>query len=284
MSNFLVIAGLSGAGRSSVAAALEDLGWFVIDNIPPELIPKVVELAERPGESGAKVALVLGRSAASIQGSLVDAVGDVRSVVGGMTLVFLDASDEVLLHRYEGTKRRHPVQSGSVAESIAEERLLLEQVKDLADVVIDTSELNVHQLRARVADLFPGDGEGPKLSAIVSSFGYKYGIPRDADLVLDCRFLPNPYWVPSLRDLTGTDNRVREYVLSTEDSTEYIALLRNLLSFLMPRFVAEGKSYVNIAIGCTGGKHRSVVLAEEIASILIDGGARPRITHRDIDK
>ncbi len=285
MSEFIVITGLSGAGRSQAADDLEDLGWFVVDNLPPSLIPKVGELATAPGTTINRVALVVGTG--PYHDEVLPALEALRATGGGhrVRILFLEAATDVLVRRYEGTRRRHPLANGeSVAEAIEHERSILEPVKALADVVVDTSELNVHQLRARLVDLFGGESPDDSMRTAVISFGFKHGLPIDVDLVLDCRFLPNPHWVEELRPLPGTDENVRRYVLAQPETTEFLARLDALLELVLPGYVKEGKSYLSIAVGCTGGRHRSVVLAEEIASLLRRHGFAPSVTHRDLDK
>jgi UPF0042 nucleotide-binding protein len=286
VNEFVVIAGLSGAGRSQAADILEDLGWFVIDNLPPALIPKVSELAQAPGSSIAKVVLVVGTGPYHLE--VQSALRDLRAQSPRLRIMFLEASTDVLVRRYEGTRRRHPLSSGaspqSLAEAIEAERRLLEPVKSEADVVVDTTDLNVHQLRDRVLSLFSDDDGIPGMQTTIVSFGYKHGLPLDTDLVIDCRFLPNPHWVEELRDLTGLDAPVREYVLGQDVSGQFLDELADLLALLLPAYVREGKSYLTIAFGCTGGRHRSVAIAEQVASTLRDQGFLPNVTHRDIDR
>lgn len=285
MSEFVVITGLSGAGRSQAADDLEDLGWFVIDNLPTELIPKVMELVQSPGSSTPRVALVVGLGAH--QGDLLHALRDLRASGALVRQLFLDASTDVLVRRYEGTRRRHPLLSAAeegLAEAIERERVLLEPVKAEADVVLDTSDLNVHQLHDRMLELFGEDHPAAGMQTRVVSFGYKHGLPLDVDIVLDCRFLPNPHWVDDLRPLTGLDEPVRRYVLEQPSAHELLAHLDALLRSLLPAYVAEGKSYLTLAFGCTGGRHRSVAIAEAVAGILRQQGFDPAITHRDVDK
>lgn len=284
MSEFVVITGLSGAGRSQAADELEDLGWFVIDNLPAELMPKVVELVQSPGSSTPRVALVVGVGAH--QSDLMPAMANLRASGGRVRQLFLDASTDVLVRRYEGTRRRHPLLVGGegLAEAIERERELLEPVKADADVVVDTSELNVHELHDRIVDLFGEDHPDTGMQTRVVSFGYKHGLPLDVDIVLDCRFLPNPHWVDDLRPLTGLDDPVRRYVLSQEAATDLLQRLDDLLGLLLPAYVAEGKSYLTLAFGCTGGRHRSVAIAEEVAAILRKRGFDPAVLHRDVGK
>jgi UPF0042 nucleotide-binding protein len=199
-------------------------------------------------------------------------------------VVFLDAADEVLVRRYEGTRRRHPVEATSVLAAIQQERAMLAALHDEADVVVDTATLNVHQLRDRLIELVDGVNTSTGMQTAVVSFGFKHGIPLDVDLVFDCRFLPNPHWVPALRSLSGLDAPVRDYVLGNEEATELLERLDDLFALLLPAYVREGKSYLSIAIGCTGGRHRSVVLADEIAERIRRRGYTPVVHHRDIDR
>jgi UPF0042 nucleotide-binding protein len=283
MHEYLVITGLSGAGRSTAADTLEDLGWFVIDNLPPELFGKVVELTTRPGSDTNRVALVSGRGGGNDPG-LADAIDHLRSVVGNVRVLYLDAADDVLVRRFEGTRRRHPVSGDSVVDGIDRERAMLEPIKAQADIVVDTTELNVHRLRERLIDLFARVDPNEAMRTTVLSFGYKHGVPLDVDLVLDCRFLPNPHWVEVLRPLTGLDEKVRQYVLAQPETKEFLDKLDDLFGLLLPAYVKEGKAYLTIAVGCTGGKHRSVVLANEIADIVERLGFNPTVNHRDMGR
>src|SRR2546423_4838839 len=283
--DFLIITGMSGAGRTQAANTMEDLGWFVIDNLPPSLISKVTELVHRPGSAIERVALVVGREGAYLD-ELTPALHHLRKTGAIVRILFLDAAEDVLVRRYEGTRRRHPLsdEADRVSEGIGRERELLEPVKAEADVVIDTSELNVHQLRDRLIDLFGHEDPTQSLQTTVVSFGYKHGLPLDVDLVFDCRFLPNPHWVERLRPYTGLDEPVREYVMSQPGTNEFLARLDDLFGLLLPSYVKEGKSYLSIGVGCTGGQHRSVVLGEELAKLLSKRGFRPTVQYRDIEK
>ncbi len=281
MAEYLIITGMSGAGRSQAGATLEDLGWFVIDNIPTALITKVSELAGAPGSTRPRVALVVGRDAQQLD-ELEPAIAQLRTDAA-VRVVFLDASDEVLVRRFEGTRRRHPLGTEGVTEAIDLEREQLRPIRELADVFIDTSDLNVHELRERLVELFTQPGsEAMQISVL--SFGFKHGVPRDIDNLFDCRFLPNPHWVESLRPLTGLDGPVRDYVLGQPEAGELLERVDDLLGFLLPAYEKEGKSYLTIAIGCTGGHHRSVTLAEELGGRLRARGYDPAVHHRDIDK
>ncbi len=287
MSEFVVVTGMSGAGRSTAAAALEDVGWFVIDNLPAGLIMKMVEMVDRPGSGIERVALVIGRGGSNTGSEYFDDLPDVldelRATRKRVRVIFLDAADEVLIRRYEGTRRRHPLAARGVEESITDERRLLEPVRERADLMIDTGELNSNQLRSRILESF-GDDEEQHMQTSVISFGYKHGIPLDVDLVFDCRFLPNPFWVEELRPFSGLDEPVRAYVLSQPESLSFLEKVDDLLTSILPAFVREGKSYLTIAMGCTGGRHRSVALAQALADRLAGHGQAASVFHRDIDK
>lgn len=280
----VLITGLSGAGRSEAAKVLEDLGWFVVDNLPPSLIPKMAELAGRPGGPG-RIAVVADVRGGVFFDDLAQALSELSAVVGRHRILFLEASEDVLVNRYEATRHRHPLAQGDrVLEGVRAEREVMVGLRGQADLVIDTSELSPHDLRDRLRDAFGGEGAAPDLTISLISFGFKYGTPRDADLVLDCRFLPNPHWVDVLRPLPGTDERVGAYVRGQQTYREFLKRLRSLIGFMLPGFVAEGKSYLTIAIGCTGGRHRSVVVAEDMARFLHDKGLRASVEHRDLDR
>lgn len=286
MSDFVVLTGLSGAGRTLAADSLEDLGWFVIDNLPVELVPKVVELARAPGSPIDRVALVVGTG--GYQEQVMPMLAWLRSSGAWLRVLFLEASTDALVRRYASTRRRHPLEVGGEQEhlvaAIERERELLDPVKAEADVVIDTTDLNVHELRRRIVGLFADDEASQTMQTTVLSFGYKHGLPLDADLVLDCRFLPNPHWIEELRPLTGLDTPVRDYVLEQDAAEGFLEQIEQLLGQLLPAYVAEGKAYLTIALGCTGGQHRSVVMAEKIAEILRGHGYAPNVLHRDVEK
>jgi RNase adapter protein RapZ len=280
-----VVTGMSGAGRSAAADVLEDLGFFVIDNLPPALIPKVAELG-RGREGANRFALVVDTRAGEFLPDLESALAELRDSGARTRVLFLDAADDVLVRRFDATRRRHPVaESHRVSDSITRERELLEQIKGRADIVLDTSELNVHELRDRLRELFGEPNGGPSgLQISIVSFGYKHGLPLDVDLVFDCRFLPNPHWIESLRPLPGTDAKVRRYVMKQEETQAFLEELGRMFSFLLPAYVREGKSYLSIGVGCTGGRHRSVVIAAEIARLLERLGFPARVHHRDLDR
>jgi UPF0042 nucleotide-binding protein len=284
VSEFLIITGMSGAGRSTAADTFEDGGWFVIDNMPPSLISKVADLVNRPGSDSERVALVIGRGGPESTHEIEAEIETLRRGGHQCRVLFLDAADDVLVRRFEGTRRRHPLTAESVHDGIRRERATLEGLRDLADVVVDTTELNVHQLRGRLIDLFERGDPSVGMQTTVMSFGYKYGVPLDVDLVLDCRFLPNPHWVDELRPLTGEDEPVRQYVLAQPETGEFVRRLGHLFDLILPAYVKEGKAYLTIAIGCTGGRHRSVVLAEQVARLVEDHGFKPTLLHRDVNR
>jgi UPF0042 nucleotide-binding protein len=281
---FTIITGLSGAGRSEVAHSLEDLGFFVVDNLPPALLSKMAELTLRPG-SPARVAIVVDARGGVFFGELTKALDELRAMHRDARVVFLEASDEDLVRRYEATRRRHPLAPADrVVEGIRKERQILAQLRGEADMIIDTSGLTPHELRDRVRDAFADAPPEEGLQVSIVSFGFKYGAPRDADLLFDVRFLPNPHWVPELRPHPGTDPEVRDYVRGAEQYAAYVERLTALLDLTLPGYVAEGKSYLTIAVGCTGGHHRSVVVAEELAGYVRDRGLPVVLVHRDIER
>lgn len=276
---------MSGAGRSTVAHALEDLGWHVVDNLPPALLPELAVEMEKTESSVAVVVDVRG-------GKFFDALASALETLGSSDiayrLLFLDASDQALVQRFESTRRPHPLQSRDrIVDGIARERLKLEDLRSQADVVIDTSNLNVHQLEKRTAEIFAA-GMAKALRVNVLSFGYKYGIPVDADLVLDCRFIPNPHWIPNLRPLSGLDDAVYNHVLASDGVADFVESYVEVVERMIPGYLTEGKKYVTIAIGCTGGKHRSVSVAREIARQLdrdhSDYAVSAHATHRDVGR
>jgi len=284
MLDLTIVTGMSGAGRSSAADVLEDLGFFVIDNLPPALIPKVAELASGGGRPTSYALVVDVRSGAFMH-DLEAALVDLRATGARTRILFLDAGDEVLVRRFEASRRRHPLaDAGGIADGISRERVLLEELKGQADLVLDTTNMNVHELRDRLRVLFGEAGpEAGELQTSVVSFGYKHGVPVDVDLLFDCRFLPNPHWVDRLRPLSGIDPQVRNYVLEQEEAGPFLEELRRLFALLLPAFVREGKAYLSIGVGCTGGRHRSVVIATELAEMLQEMGFSARLHHRDVD-
>lgn len=279
MAEIVLITGLSGAGRSGTADVLEDLGWYVVDNLPTALIGTIIDLAAKPGSDIPRLALVGGRQ----HGTLLEKIGEIRASGHRVRVVFLDASTPELVRRYNATRRRHPLadEVEGLVESIELERERLDPARAAADLVIDTTDLNVHQLKDRIVDAFSASTES-RLQVSVESFGFKHGLPLDADMVLDVRFLPNPHWVPDLRPLTGHDPKVRDHVLETAAGSDFVDRVDDLLASLLPQYEKEGRSYLTVAIGCTGGRHRSVATAEEIATRLRGRGVAVRVAHRDV--
>ena len=282
----LILTGMSGAGRSTVAHSLEDLGWYVVDNLPPSLLPALAKQS-RDGELPA-LAVVVDVRGGKFFDDLNAALANLKKDGIQFRLLFLDASDQSLVARFESTRRPHPLQGGDrISDGIDRERAKLHELRESADVVIDTSNLNVHQLAKRTSEIFAeGMIEGVRLNIL--SFGYKYGIPVDADLVLDCRFIPNPHWVPELRPLTGLDQAVSDRVFSNEGVTEFVEDYVKLITDMLPGYIREGKKYLTIAIGCTGGKHRSVAIATEIAKQLSSTSSELAVSahavHRDLGR
>jgi UPF0042 nucleotide-binding protein len=281
----VVITGMSGAGRSLAGKALEDLGFFVIDNLPANLIARVVEQAD-PARDPRRRRLAV---AVDTRGGLsFEALEQVLLTLANnevpTTLLFLDADDEVLIQRFAESRRPHPVEAPTLSESIALERAALEDLRGEADVVVDTSDRSVHDLRHLLSEVFAGERPRRPLRVTLTSFGFKHGVPRVVDLLFDVRFLPNPYWVPELRPLTGHDEPVRQMVMSHPDTGEFLERTESLLEFLLPRYEAEGKSYLTIGIGCTGGRHRSVLVAEELGRWLAERDVEASIRHRDLQR
>ena len=283
MSEYLVVTGMSGAGRSTAAATLEDLGWFVIDNMPSALIAKVSELVDGTGSEMERVAFVVGRGGGDLD-DVLPAVDSLIAARNRVRILFLDAADDVLIRRFEGTRRRHPQAARGVVDSIADERALLLPIRDRADLVIDTGELNTNQLRSRLIEVFGSEDQGSSMQTSVVSFGFKHGVPLDVDLMFDCRFLPNPYWDERLRSHSGLEPEVRAYVLDRPETTAFLDKLEELLAMLIPAYQKEGKSYLTVAMGCTGGRHRSVVLAEELSRRLDAHELPTTVFHRDVDR
>lgn len=282
MADILLITGLSGAGRSGAAAVLEDLGWYVVDNLPVTLVDTIVELVSKPSSGIDRLALVAGRQHVE----LLPKMSALRGAGHRVRLLYLDASTSVLVKRYDATRRKHPLdgEAPGLMEAIELERARLEPVKSAADLVIDTSDLNVHQLKAKLLGAFDQAGDTTRLQIAVESFGYKHGLPLDADIVMDVRFLPNPHWEEELRPLTGHDPAVRDFVLERAQTNEFLDHFEALMLSLLPAYEAEGKSYLTIAFGCTGGRHRSVAVAEELSRRLRDRGFAVRTGHRDLGR
>jgi UPF0042 nucleotide-binding protein len=281
VTDILVIAGLSGAGRSTAAAVLEDLGWYVVDNLPTSLVETIVELASAPGSEIQRLALVAGRQHVA----LLPLIESIRAAGHRVRVLYLDAATPELVRRYDSTRRRHPLddQAEGLVEAIELERTQSAPVHAAADAIIDTTDLNVNTLRARVQDMFEDDADAGMVVTL-ESFGFKHGLPLDADIVMDVRFLPNPHWDPELRPLTGLDMNVRQRVFEGSVASEFAERLGDMLEFLLPEYASEGKSYLTVAIGCTGGRHRSVAMVEALASRLRGTGHVVRIGHRDIGR
>ncbi|MEU0932209.1 MULTISPECIES: RNase adapter RapZ [unclassified Embleya] len=280
----VIISGMSGAGRSTAAKGMEDLGWFVVDNLPPSLIPAMVDLGARTQGAVARIAVVVDVRGRTFFDDLRSALSELDAAGVVRRIVFLEASDDVLVRRFEGVRRPHPLQGdGRIPDGIARERELLRELRGEADLVIDTSDINVHQLRAKMDDRFAGSGE-PQLRATVMSFGFKYGLPVDADLVVDCRFLPNPHWIPELRPHTGMDEAVSRYVFDQPGAKEFLDRYAELLRIVTEGYRREGKRFVTLAVGCTGGKHRSVAMAERLARRLTEDGLDTVLVHRDMGR
>ncbi|MFL6119673.1 RNase adapter RapZ [Actinophytocola sp.] len=280
-----VVTGLSGAGRSTAAKCLEDLGWFVVDNLPPELISTMVELGAKAQGAVTKVAVVMDVRSRAFTDDLASIIRDLDASGYKPRVLFLEATDDVLVRRFEQVRRGHPMQGdGRLIDGIKAERDLLGPLREDADLVLDTSTLSVHQLRAKIEDAF-GSDTATSTKVTVLSFGYKYGIPMDADLVMDVRFLPNPFWIPELKDLTGKDADVRNYVLTQEGAEEFLDRYHELLRLIGAGYRREGKRYLTLAIGCTGGKHRSVAISEELSRRLADEDRMAvKVVHRDLGR
>ncbi|MGH3383299.1 MAG: RNase adapter RapZ [Nocardioidaceae bacterium] len=282
--DLVVVTGMSGAGRSTAAKVLEDLGYFVIDNIPPQLVPELVRLIRAEETGNSRIAVVVDVRSRWFFTALRGALEDLVASGQRLRLLFLEASDDVLVRRQEAVRRPHPLQgTGRLLDGILREREMLADLRGGADVIIDTSDLNVHQLAERVLTAFSDDGE-VRLTATVMSFGFKYGIPVDADLVVDMRFLPNPYWDPALRPHSGLDDDVREYVTGQPDAQAFLDGYERVLQTMTAGYLREGKRFVTVAVGCTGGKHRSVAMSEALAQRLRDAGVPTLVVHRDLGR
>ena len=283
LAHVVIITGMSGAGRSQAANVLEDVGYFVVDNLPLDVVPHLVNSVGVIDGSRSRVAVVVdsrsGVDAVTLDLALIDLHRDGIPT----TVLFLDADDRALVRRFEESRRPHPVPRTALIASITAEREAFEEVRAAADVIVDTTDLSVHQLRDQLRSAFAAD-QRPTMRVDLTSFGFKKGIPRVADLMFDVRFLPNPHWVPELRPQTGLDEPVREYVFSHAEAGTFLAKVTDLLDFLIPEYEAEGKSYLTIAVGCTGGKHRSVAMAEAIGQHLTAAGVDTAVHHRDMPR
>ncbi len=282
--DIVLVTGLSGAGRSTAAKCLEDLGYFVVDNLPPALIATMVDLGSSSSGAVTRLAVVVDVRSRAFSSDLTGTLIDLDERGYRPKVLFLQARDDVLIRRFESVRRAHPLQAeGRLSDGIAAERSLLTELAGVADVIVDTSDLNVHQLRATIELAF-GAEFVPSLKATVMSFGYKYGLPLDADLVVDVRFLPNPHWLPELRPLTGQNSEVRAYVLGQETAGQFLDCYMQILQIIGTGYQREGKRYLTLAVGCTGGKHRSVAISEELAARLAAEGVHTTVVHRDLGR
>ena len=283
----VIVTGLSGAGRSTAAKCFEDLGYFVVDNLPPELLATLVDLGTRSQGAVTRLAVVMDVRSRAFSSDLSGVIRDLSERGVAPRILFLEARDDVLVRRFENVRRAHPLQGdGRLTDGISAERELLSGLRDAADLVLDTSDRSVHELRHAIESAFMARAQEsrPELRATVVSFGYKYGLPVDADLVVDVRFLPNPHWIPELRPLTGRDAEVRDYVLGQQDAKTFLDRYAEILEIIGAGYIRESKRYLTLAVGCTGGKHRSVVMAQQFADILSERGVRATVVHRDLGR
>ncbi len=282
---YVILTGMSGAGKSSVLKFFEDIGYFCVDNLPPSLIPKFIELCDKPGTEIEKVAIGIDIRGGKLFNDFFTYLSEIKNENHSFEILFLDCSDEVLLKRYKETRRRHPLAKGErLITGIVRERELLSNIRRKSDYIIDTSHILARQLKQKINDIFIENKEFDSLMINILSFGFKYGIPNDADLVFDVRFLPNPFYIEELKPLTGNDISVHDYVMKYDESNIFLNKLLDMINFLIPNYIKEGKNQLVIAIGCTGGKHRSVTLANELYTELNKLQYSTIITHRDIDK
>lgn len=282
---YVILTGMSGAGKSSVLKFFEDIGYFCVDNLPPSLLPKFIELCDKPNSEIEKVAIGIDIRGGKLFDDFFTYLSEIKNENHSFEILFLDCSDEVLLKRYKETRRRHPLAKGErLITGIVRERELLSDIRRKSDYIIDTSHILARQLKQKINDIFIENKEFDSLMINVLSFGFKYGIPSDADLVFDVRFLPNPFYIDELKPLTGNDVSVHDYVMKYEESNVFLQKLLDMIIFLIPNYIKEGKNQLVIAIGCTGGKHRSVTLANELYNELNKLQYSTIITHRDIDK
>jgi UPF0042 nucleotide-binding protein len=283
--DLVLITGMSGAGRTEALHTFEDLGYFCIDNLPPTLIGQIVSLTSLPGSRVHRIAVACDVRGGAFFEELTAALDDLEASGHSFRILFLTADDHTLISRFKETRRRHPlVEYGSVAEGIAAERSILDVMRQRAELIIDTSDMRPQELRARIREAFVAGGHEDQLFVTVSSFGFKYGAPIDADIIMDVRFLPNPHYIDRLRPKTGLDRPVRTFVLDKPEADQFIARWFSMLEFLLPNYLTEGKTHLNIALGCTGGQHRSVVLAEETAAFVRTLGYPVTVSHRDMGK
>lgn len=281
----LVITGLSGSGKSTAVRVLEDEGFFCVDNLPVLLFPTIIGLVRKAGEKARGVALVMDIRGRDFIEGYEQVFQEIRQAGHAVEILFFDATDEVLIRRFSETRRRHPaLESGSVPEGIRYEREQLAGLRRLATLVVDTSELNVHELKALVQARIKGESGTRPMTIHLQSFGYRFGLPLESDLVMDVRFLPNPHFVNELKQFSGLDANVRGFVLEKQETGEFLRIFKELLEFLLPAYRKEGKSYLTISVGCTGGKHRSVALVEELRNFIAENGMTVKVTHRDLEK
>lgn len=280
----LVVTGMSGAGRSTVGNALEDLGWYVVDNLPPQMLRPLVDLAERASDSLPKIAAIVDIRGGKLFADVMEAITELRASAR-VRVLFLDATDAALVRRFEQVRRPHPLQGeGTLLDGIAKERHRTEELRETSDIVIDTSELNIHQLATTIAEKF-AEVDAPGVQVTIVTFGFKYGLPADADMVADMRFLPNPFWNPELKSLTGLDKKVSTFVLGAKGATEFVKAYAKALSPVLAGYQRENKRHATIAIGCTGGKHRSVAVGERLAVLLRkEPGVAVNVKHRDLGR
>jgi UPF0042 nucleotide-binding protein len=282
----VILTGVSGSGKSTALRALEDAGFYCVDNLPILFLEKLLELSGHTAGEVSRIALVVDAREGRFLADAPRVIQEVRQRGSDVQVLFLDASDDALVRRYSETRRRHPLsgESGSVPDGIAAERRALAELKTVADEVVDTTTLNVHELKRLVSRRFAAGNGGARLGVTIVSFGFRFGIPTHSDMVLDVRFLPNPFFIPELKPFPGTDPRVRDFVLGQPDAKAFLERVSDLFGFLLPRYRTEGKSYLTIAIGCTGGKHRSVALAGALAGRMEALGQPVRLWHRDLEK
>ncbi|HEX5816265.1 MAG TPA: RNase adapter RapZ [Methylomirabilota bacterium] len=282
---FVVITGLSGAGKSYAIKCFEDMGFFCVDNLPTTLIPTFADLVARADTQRGRVALGVDVREGEYLSHFLEALAELRKRGHNVEVLFLEAGEEALVRRYRETRRRHPLApDGNVLDGIRAERKALSTVREVADRIVDTSALTVHQLKDFLIEAYVAPKARPGLAVSLVSFGFKHGVPIDADLVFDVRFLPNPHFVEGLRPLDGRDGRVRQFVLQHEESRELLRRLSDFLGFVLPAYQREGKAYLTIAVGCTGGRHRSVALVEELRGFIEGLGLTPTLVHRDLDR
>ena len=279
----LIVTGMSGAGRSTVANALEDQGWYVVDNLPPQMLPPIAELLHYDSQPLSKLAVVIDVRGGEFFDELASNIKTLRDSNVNLRMIFLEASDHALVRRFEQVRRPHPLQGeGGLLDGIAKERAKLLDIREAADVVMDSSDLNVHQLSTRILQEFGGGQD--QLQLVIQSFGFKYGTPTDADMVFDARFLPNPHWDETLRSFTGNDQKVQNAVMSSPLAKDFLDHLREILETVFTGYRVENKRFISVAIGCTGGKHRSVTLANQLADMLSDENLSVRVNHRDLGR